>query len=395
MRLNLSGIPDRGAFLAAVSARNNEAQGITSSKMSKQTPLYQTHVDASGKMVDFAGWQLPIHYGSVVEEHKAVRSSAGMFDVSHMTVVDVRGEDAQSFLRKLLANDVAKLTNGKALYSCMCNERGQVLDDLIVYKTGDGAYRLVVNAATRDKDLAWMTRQQSGEMTIDTPEGHVIMAVQGPEAMDKARASITSINPEIASMFDGLERFAAIEHGNWFIGRTGYTGEDGVEIVLPENVANKLWHSLLDNHVAPAGLGARDTLRLEAGMHLYGQDLDEEHTAIESGLGWTVDITDSDREFIGRETLQGQKESGASYSFTGVVLEGRGVLRRGQTVQLAGDDVGNVTSGTFSPSLQKSIGMVRSNKPIDGVCDVIIRDKVVAAKAVKLPFYKNGKATIS
>jgi len=363
--------------------------------MSKQTPLYQAHVDAGGKIVDFAGWELPIHYGSLVEEHKAVRSSAGVFDVSHMTVVDVTGADAQTFLRKLLTNDVAKLTLGSALYSCMCNEQGRVLDDLIVYKTGDNSYRVIVNAATRDKDLAWMAEQQSGEVNIDTPADNVMLAVQGPDALEKAHASVQAMNPELAELFDGLKRFASIEQGEWFVGRTGYTGEDGVEIVLPEELANNLWQSLLANDVAPAGLGARDTLRLEAGMHLYGNDLDEDHTAVESGLAWTVDCSDSDREFIGRETLEVQKASGGKYTFTGVVLEDRGVLRHGQKVQLAGTEVGTVTSGTFSPSLKKAIGMVRSSKPIDGSCDVVIRDKLVAARSVKLPFIKNGQSTFS
>ena len=367
--------------------------------MSKQTPLYtplyQAHVDAGGKMVDFAGWQLPVHYGSLVEEHKAVRATAGMFDVSHMTIVDISGAKAEAYLRKLLTNDIAKLKDGKALYSCMCNESGQVLDDLIVYKTGDDCYRVIVNAATRDKDLAWMSKHQSGDVNICAPEGNAMLAVQGPDAVAKARASINTLNPKLAALFDGLKRFAAIEQDDWFVARTGYTGEDGVEIVLPENLATKLWHTLLDNNVAPAGLGARDTLRLEAGMHLYGNDLDEEHTAIESCLAWTVDCTDSDRDFIGRTILEDQKLTGTKYTFTGVVLEGRGVLRQGQKVQLDDQQVGTVTSGTFSPSLQKSIGMVRSSTPINGSCDVVIRDKSVAAKAVKLPFFKHGKPTFS
>ena len=363
--------------------------------MSKQTPLYQAHVDAGGKIVDFAGWKLPIHYGSLVEEHKAVRSSAGMFDVSHMTLVDVSGTDAQTFLQKLLTNDVAKLTTGQALYSCMCNEQGCVLDDLIVYKNSDKAYRVIVNAATRDKDLAWMAKHQSGNLTINVPESNVILAVQGPDALQKSHASIANMNPELAAMYDGLKRFTSIKQGDWFIGRTGYTGEDGVEIVLPKEHADNLWQSLIANSVVPAGLGARDTLRLEAGMHLYGNDLDEEHTAVESGLAWTVDCSDQNRDFIGRKTLEVQKASGGKYTFTGVVLEGRGVLRQGQKVQLQGTEVGTVTSGTFSPSLQKSIGMMRSNKLIDGSCDVVIRDKLVAARSVKLPFIKNGQATFS
>jgi len=368
--------------------------------MSKKTPLYQAHIDAGGKIVDFAGWQLPIHYGSVIEEHKSVRSSAGMFDVSHMTVVDASGADAKAFLRRLLTNDVAKLNHGHALYSCMCDEQGKVLDDLIVYQTGDNSYRVIVNAATRDKDLAWMTNQQSGDVTIELLEDGAMIAIQGPNALDKAQASILTMNPELAAKFDGpryekFKRFSAIEQADWFVGRTGYTGEDGVEIVLPKELANELWQSLLNNDVMPAGLGARDTLRLEAGMHLYGNDLDEQYTPIESGLAWTVDCKDSKRDFIGREILEDQKISGANFTFTGLVLEGRGVLRRDQKVQIDGHEIGTVTSGTFSPSLQKSIGMVRSNKPINGPCDVVIRDKLVAATSVKMPFIKNGKANFS
>ncbi len=368
--------------------------------MSKKTPLYQAHIDAGGKIVDFAGWQLPIHYGSLIEEHKSVRASAGMFDVSHMTVVDVSGADAETFLRRLLTNDVEKLNHGQALYSCMCNEQGQVLDDLIVYKTGDSCYRVIVNAATRDKDLAWMTRQQRGDVTIDALADSVMLAIQGPNALEKTHASISITNPALASniggpKFDGLNRFSAIEQGDWFIARTGYTGEDGVEIVLPEGYAIHLWQSLISNAVTPAGLGARDTLRLEAGMHLYGNDLDEEYTAVESGLAWTVDCNDSERDFIGRETLEAQKTSGAQFTLTGLVLEGRGVLRRGQKVHLDDQEVGVITSGTFSPSLQKSIGMVRSSKLINGSCTVIIRDKPVTAMSVKMPFIKNGIATFS
>ena len=353
---------------------------------SKKTPLYSAHLDAGGKIVDFFGWQLPIHYGSQIDEHKAVRSSAGMFDVSHMTVVDVTGSDAQSWLRTLLTNDVAKLSDGKALYSCMCNEQGGVLDDLIVYRLSETNYRVIVNSATREKDIAWMQQNKQGDVAIDVPTGLAMIAVQGPAAIAHANSAVQKVLSDPSADLLDLKRFSAKTIADWFIGRTGYTGEDGVEIVLPESLALPLWQTLLDDGVVPAGLGARDTLRLEAGMHLYGNDLDEQHTAIESGLAWVVDCNDEQRQFIGREVLEDQKAFGGKFTVTGLMLEGRGVLRSGQVVQLAGQDVGIVTSGTFSPSLQKSIGMIRISKPVVGNCDVMIRDKPIAAKTVALPF---------
>ncbi len=365
------------------------------SDTSKKTPLYNAHLDAGGKIVDFSGWQLPIHYGSQIDEHKAVRTAAGMFDVSHMTVVDVKGADAQTWLRTLLTNDVAKLSDGKALYSCMCNEQGGVLDDLIVYQLSETNYRVIVNSATREKDIAWMQKKKKGDVTIDVPSGLAMIAVQGPDAIANANTAVQKMLSDATVDMLDLKRFSAKFVGDWFIARTGYTGEDGVEIVLPDSLVQQLWQTLLDGGVSPAGLGARDTLRLEAGMHLYGNDLDEEHTPVESGLAWVVDCDDENRNFIGREVVEDHKAFGGKHTFTGVVLEGRGVLRSGQVVQLAGQDVGVVTSGTFSPSLQKAIGMIRISKPITGSCDVVIRDKPIAAKIVPLPFIKGGQATFS
>ena len=367
---------------------------ISVANTSQKTPLYDAHLEAGGKIVDFSGWQLPIHYGSQIDEHKAVRTAAGMFDVSHMTVVDVKGGDAQSWLRILLTNDVAKLSDGKALYSCMCNEQGGVLDDLIVYRLSETNYRVIVNSATREKDIAWMQKNKQGDVTIDVPTGLAMIAVQGPKAIAHVDTVVKKMLPDITTE-QNLKRFSAKFIGDWFIARTGYTGEDGVEIVLPESSVQALWQALLDDGVRPAGLGARDTLRLEAGMHLYGNDLDEEHSAVECGLAWVVDCDDEQRHFIGREVLEDHKAFGGKFSVTGVVLEGRGVLRSGQVVQLAGQDIGIVTSGTFSPSLQKAIGMIRTSKPMTGSCDVVIRDKPIAARTVALPFIKGGQATFS
>jgi len=291
---------------------------------SQKTPLYAAHVAAGGKMVDFFGWQLPINYGSQIDEHNAVRSAAGMFDVSHMTVVDVTGDDAQAWLRTLLTNDVAK------------------------YRMSETNYRVVVNSATREKDIAWMNKQLTGDVKIDVPDGLAMIAVQGPKAIGHASKAVQDLLGDVSIELADLKRFSAATFSDWFIGRTGYTGEDGVEIVLPASKSEQLWKALLDDGVKPAGLGARDTLRLEAGMHLYGNDLDEDHSAVESGLAWVVDCDDEQRQFIGRETLEDHKAFGGKYTVTGLVLEGRGVLRGGQVVQLAGEDVGVVTSGTFS-----------------------------------------------
>ena len=352
--------------------------------MSQKTPLYQSHIDANAKLVDFFGWQLPIHYGSQIDEHHAVRQSAGFFDVSHMTVIDVQGSDAQTWLRGLLTNDVAKLKPMQALYSCLCNEQGGVLDDLIAYKLSDTRFRLIVNAATREKDISWLKQHLSGDVDLIIPESIAMLAVQGPQAPEKTTAALKAMG--ISADIKTLKRFYALEHNDWFIARTGYTGEDGFEIVLPAAVSPDLFSNLLEQDVKACGLGARDTLRLEAGMCLYGQDLDEDNSPISSGIGWAVDITDPDRNFIGRQVLQEQKKNGTPIHQIALVLNQRGVMRPGQTIQLSGVEIGVITSGTFSPTLQKSIALARVNKPVTDSCDVLIRDKPYAAVPVNLPF---------
>ena len=364
--------------------------------MTQLTPLNSAHRDMGAKMVDFSGWEMPIHYGSQIEEHHAVRTRAGMFDVSHMTVVDIRGAHVVPFLHNLLANNVDKLTQpGKALYSCMLDENGGVIDDLIVYFMRDDWYRLIVNAATREKDLAWITmKSASFDVAIAQKTGVAMIAVQGPHACETVQ-KVMPIN--VAEAAKGLTRFSAADCGDWFVARTGYTGEDGYELVIPNDNAESIWRSLADEDVKPVGLGARDTLRLEAGMALYGNDLDEQHTPLESGLAWTVAMQPESRDFIGRAALQAQLDNGVNHKMAGLVLEGRGVLRGHQKLQLHGEPVGEITSGTFSPTLSASIAIARLKTgmgvAVEGACEVDIRGKLVPARVVNYPFVKNGQAT--
>ena len=353
-----------------------------------KTHLYDAHVAAGARMVDFVGWNMPINYGSQMDEHRAVRTDAGMFDVSHMTVVDIRGPQARDFLSRLLANDVAKLkVPGKALYSCMLNESGGVIDDLIAYYMDDEWYRLVVNAATRDKGLAWLARNGM-EYRISLTEHFelAMLAVQGPNARDKVHSLLP---PEVVSDIAAMKPFSAVLCCDYFIARTGYTGEDGYEVLLPAEEAIDFWNRLLEAGVKPCGLAARDTLRLEAGMHLYGQDMDEDVTPLESALSWTVAMKD-ERRFIGREALEQQLENGVARKLLGVVLEGRGVLRPGYTV-ITDSGEGLTTSGTFSPTLEKAIALARVPVEAEGACQVEIRGKLYPARLVTPPFARHGK----
>ncbi|ASJ72152.1 glycine cleavage system aminomethyltransferase GcvT [Granulosicoccus antarcticus] len=357
--------------------------------MSKQTPLYQAHQEHNGKLVDFAGYSLPIHYGSQIAEHKAVRDSAGMFDVSHMTIIDLQGE-VIPWLRTLLSNDVAKLKDGRALYTCMCTETGGVIDDLIVYRLEENRFRLIVNAATREKDLAWMESHKPADVELQEVSNTALIAVQGPDAVNLANKALAEMG--VSADLNAMGRHTALEPGDWFVGRTGYTGEDGVEIALPANKSIELWKALAAQGVEPAGLGARDTLRLEAGLCLYGQDLDEQHTPAESGVAFTIDIKDPDRNFIGREVLEDHKLFGGRFVQIGIILEGRGVLRHGQVVERAGRPIGTVTSGSFSPTRGLSVALARVDKEFKGGCDVKIRDRLIAARIASVPFVPHGRA---
>jgi aminomethyltransferase len=361
--------------------------------MGNRTPLYEEHLASGGKLVDFAGWEMPINYGSQLEEHHAVRRHAGMFDVSHMTVVDISGDRAREFLRRLLANDVARLTDaGKALYSCMLNDAGGVIDDLIVYYLRNDAYRLVVNAATRAKDLAWLMEQAAPvDVSVTERSELAMIAIQGPEARHRA---MRVLDAEKAAIAANLKPFAGSFAGEWFIARTGYTGEDGFEIILPGADAAGLWRQLGAAGVAPAGLGARDTLRLEAGMNLYGADMDETVTPLESALAWTVAWEPPGREFIGRAALENQRREGVPRKLVGLLLEGRGVLRNHQKVITGGGAEGEITSGSFSPTLQRSIAFARLPQAAGDACQVEIRGKLLPVRVVKPPFVRNGRALI-
>ncbi len=364
--------------------------------MGLKTPLYDTHAQQGAKIVDFGGWDMPLHYGSQIEEHHAVRRDAGMFDVSHMCIVDLTGGRVREFLRFLLANDVGRLKSfGKALYSCMLLPNGGVIDDLIVYYMSETWYRLVVNAGTRDKDLAWIRKQAIDfDITVVERKDLAMIAVQGPNARRKTAALLTP--PQQVAVLE-LKLFFGAPFGAWFVARTGYTGEDGFEIMIPAAEAADAWGRLLQQGVKPAGLGARDTLRLEAGMNLYGNDMDENFHPLESGLAWTVAFEPKDRDFIGREALErAQRESGRE--LVGLLLEDRGVLRSHQKVLSAGATTaglsGEVTSGTFSPTLNRSIALARVPKTSQPAVQVDIRGKLHAARIVKPPFVRHGKALI-
>ncbi len=357
----------------------------------KHTPLYQAHVDAQGKMVDFGGWEMPLNYGSQIEEHHQVRSDAGMFDVSHMTVVDFKGTQAKVFVQILIANDVEKLkTEGKALYSCMLNESGGVVDDLIVYYINDEDYRMVINAGTTEKDIAWINSQAQGfDVSVEPKFDLAMIAVQGPNAREKVFAAM----PGVENIAGELKPFNAASLGGLFIARTGYTGEDGFEIMLPEKSAEFTWKMLLEGGVKPCGLGARDTLRLEAGMSLYGSEMNEEVSPLEAALSWTVDLSNEDRQFIGRKALEELKNDGAKNTIVGLVLEGKGVIRDHQKVVTSLGD-GEVTSGTFSPTMGKAIALARVPIGATGSCEIEMRNKLVSAKIVKPPFVRNGKVLV-
>ncbi|MBK1644210.1 glycine cleavage system protein T [Thiocapsa imhoffii] len=364
--------------------------------MGLRTPLFSEHTRLGARMISFGGWDMPLHYGSQIEEHHAVRRAAGLFDVSHMRAIDIAGPDAQSYLRILLANDVAKLTHpGKALYSCMLNPAGGVIDDLIVYNRGAQGYRAVVNAATTAKDLAWMQAQTAGRaVSIQARDDLAMLAVQGPEARARAHPLLPARLRDAAAALGSFQAVEDDTEAGWFVGRTGYTGEDGYEILLPAVHASVLWRGLLEAQVQPCGLGARDTLRLEAGLNLYGQDMDEEVGPLDAGLGWTLAWEPEERSFIGREALRARRDDPARHDFVGLLLTERGVLRAHQRVLIAGEPVGEVTSGGFSPTLERSIGLARVRPGTPATCSVEIRGKAVAARIVAPPFVRHGQVRI-
>lgn len=359
-----------------------------------KTPLYQCHIDLNAKVVDFGGWALPVNYGSQIEEHHAVRKDCGVFDVSHMTVSDISGPDTLPFLAKILANDIAKISNqpGKALYSCMLDECGGVIDDLIVYHITAQHCRLVTNAGTNAKDMEWLNRHaQQFDVVFEEKPQLALIAIQGPNAIQKSQ---TILPKALADAAANLSRFqgAFVDESNLdqFVGRTGYTGEDGYELIVNAETANSIWADLMAAGVQPCGLGARDTLRLEAGMALYGNDLDEEHSPLESGLKWTVSL-DTERDFIGKQTLL----TPSKHFVVGLILQDRGVLRGHQEIYLGDEQIGEITSGTFSPSLEQSIALARITKKLNigDEVEIQVRNKRLKAIVAKYPFIKSGQAT--
>jgi aminomethyltransferase len=350
--------------------------------MPSRTPLYDAHVAAGARMVPFGGWDMPLHYGSQIVEHQAVRNRAGVFDVSHMTIIDVEGDGSHDFLLRLFANNVDKLqTEGAALYGALLNEAAGIIDDLIVYRTPSG-YRAVVNASTRDKVLRWFEIQRQGTHFRERKD-LAMLAIQGPQAVALVAELIR--RPGILS----LTPFSALIEGDWMIGRTGYTGEDGVEVMLPAAEGVALFSQLQAAGVQPAGLAARDTLRLEAGLNLYGQDMTEANHPYESNIGWTVALEPATRDFIGRAALIGLRQS-YTHKLTGLVYSGKGVVRHDFAVRTqAGDGV--VTSGVFSPTLDMSIALVRVPREARGDCEVEIRGKWMPARLVRPPFVRSGQ----
>lgn len=363
--------------------------------MTNKTSLFAAHVAMGAKMVNFGGWDMPLHYGSQVKEHHQVRLDAGVFDVSHMTLLDIDDGGtgkARQFLQHLLANDVARLYPGKALYTCMLNQAGGILDDLIVYDRGSAGYRLVLNAATHDKDLAWI-EEHARRFGVSTRERSdlAMLAVQGPKAIDRLQGVL---GEQTVTAVQALSAFHFLETEDLFIARTGYTGEDGVELLFPEGKTADLWDHLLSAGIGACGLAARDTLRLEAGMNLYGNDMDESTSPWVSGLSWTVAWEPVERDFIGRTALAQQRREGIRRTFVGLILEGRGVLRHHQRVITVSGDTGLITSGTFSPTLERSIALARVPTDIGAYCEVDIRGRYCRSRVVKPPFVRHGRPLV-
>ena len=360
--------------------------------MGQRTPLYDLHLALGAKMVDFGGWDMPLHYGSQVEEHHEVRRDCGVFDVSHMTVIDVTGPQSKDWLQHLLANDVERLNSpGRALYSAMLNEKGGVVDDMIVYLMPEG-YRLIVNAATRDQDLAWMRAQAHGyEVQLQDRSELALLAIQGPQARHKVAELVSQARSHLIQQ---LKPFEGLCDSDWFIARTGYTGEDGLEIILPADQAPALFNDLVGAGISPIGLGARDTLRLEAGMNLYGQDIHLAVSPLSSNMAWTIAWEPGTRDFIGRAALEAEKAAGVTLKLVGLVLEERGVLRAHQVVRIADVGEGEITSGSFSPTLSKSIALARVPAATADRAEVEIRGKWYPVRVVKPTFVRYGKALI-
>lgn len=358
--------------------------------MIAKTPLYSNHNTLHARMVDFHGWSMPLHYGSQLEEHHAVRQRAGMFDVSHMTIVDILGAGGRQFLRRLLTNDIDRLEHtGRALYTCICNEHGGIIDDLIVYQRAPDNYRLILNSATRESDLRWIRAKSHGfAVGLQERTELAMLAVQGPEALSLLNTVLT---PAQIDAISTLAAFECVEVNDWFFARTGYTGEDGLEIVLPATAIGVFWNALIAAGVTPCGLAARDTLRLETGMLLYGQDMDETTTPLESGLEWTIQWTPDDRNFIGRSALLLQKEQGVTRKLVGLMLQEKAIMRSGQQVYSGDKPCGIITSGTYSPTLNCSIAIARVSVETTDPVQVDIRGVFVPVTITSTRFIKKRR----
>lgn len=371
--------------------------------MLNHTPLHKTHIDLNAQMVDFYGWSMPLNYGSQIKEHHSVRQNCGLFDVSHMGIVDITGSGSKNFLQTILANDVEKCTDNSALYSCMLNENGGVIDDLITYRIKTDHYRLIINSACAKSDIAWIRQQAKDNnfnINIQQADNLAILALQGPDATNLLN---DLVDPEKLGVINLLKPFKLTKYKSWMIARTGYTGENGYEIILPKEQAISTWESLVENGATPCGLGARDTLRLEAGLNLYGKDMTNATSPLCANLAWTVDFSNPNRNFIGKETLLKEKETGPTEHLIGLYLNSKGVLRDGQIIYCNNEPCGLITSGSYSPSLNKAIAFARiehkympseikSNSPI---YSVKIREKQKEITLVKPPFVRNGKACIN
>lgn len=359
--------------------------------MLKQTPLYDQHQHAGAQIVDFCGWEMPLHYGSQLQEHHHVRGSVGMFDVSHLCIIDLIGDDTYYFLRYLLANDIARLSNvGSALYTCLLNQAGGVLGDMVVYRIDHYDYRLVVNAVTRDKVIAWLQKHTDRyDVRLQVRDDLAILALQGPDAISHLLGVME--DAVLAEQLPSTRPFHFIQFNQMLMARTGYTGEDGFEIILPKDKLEWLWKQLLRRGVKPCGLGARDTLRLEAGLNVYGVDMTEQTSPLESNLTNTVSWADASRDFIGKAALQQQLQQGLTRRLIGLGMQSDGMLRNHQKVYLANGQTGEITSGGFSPTLGHAIALARV--PVDVITELFVesRGKRVAVQRINPPFIQHIK----
>ena len=354
----------------------------------RRTPLYDEHKALGARLVDFSGWEMPVQYQGIKAEHQAVRERAGLFDVSHMGELVFRGPDAEEAVQRLVTRDVSRLEEGQAGYSAVCYENGGTVDDVLVYRRA-GNLLVVVNAANREKDLDHF-RENTKDFDVeiaDESEDWALLALQGPEAA-KLLQNLTDADLSGLKYYRFLEEEVAGARA--MISRTGYTGEDGFEIYLSPEDAPQLWRELLEAGATPAGLGARDTLRLEAGMCLYGNELDPETTPLEAGIGFAVHL-DKEQEFIGQDALIREKEEGLRKKLIGFEVEGRGIARHDHPVRIRDETLGRVTSGTLSPTLNKAIGLALVSPGVEDRFEVVIRERPVEAHTVPLPFYKREK----